>query len=86
MDSRKITTEPIELKDLMALASFKTLSNFDTSSIAYRSDDVEPLLEDVSNEFMIQFKENLKEYFETQKKLLITEALFDQTQFHQSED
>lgn len=86
MDSKKIKTGSVELKDLMALASFKTLSNFDTSSIAYRSENADQLIEDVSNEFMIQFKENLNEYYETQKKLLITEALFDQTQFHQSED
>lgn len=86
MESRKIKTGSVELKDLMALASFKTLNNFDTSSIAYRSEDADQLIEDVSNEFMIQFKENLNEYYETQKKLLITEALFDQTQFHQSED
>lgn len=82
MDSRKIKTGSIELTELMALASFKTLSNFDTSSIAYRSEDADQLIEDISNEFMIQFKENLNEYYETQKKLLITEALFDQTQFH----
>ena len=44
-------SDKIEILDLLALASFKTLQNFDTSSIHYHLNDEDGLVEEVSQAF-----------------------------------
>lgn len=79
-------SDKIEILDLLALASFKTLQNFDTSSIHYHLNDEDGLVEEVSQAFQKQFKENFKECYSTQKRLIGAAMALDQLHYQQSED
>lgn len=49
----------INMDELMVLASYKTLKNFDSSDLKYHLHDITGMIEDISEEFKKQFNENL---------------------------
>lgn len=53
----------IKMDELMIIASHKTLSNFDSSNLQYHLHDIQGTIEDLSEEFKKQFKDNLLEAY-----------------------
>lgn len=72
----------IELKDLMALASYRTLESFDASSLKDYGSDDESMIKDVADGFSSQFKINLQQIFQEQLILVSSLETLNQLDVH----
>lgn len=66
---------PIELKDLMVLASYNTLKSFDSSGLNYHLEDNEGLLNEIVEKYSAEFRTNLFDLFEKRMLLIPIDQL-----------
>lgn len=62
----------IQLKELMTLAAYKSLLEFDSSNLSYRDNDIEGLIDQISSQFSEQFKDNLTYYYDEEMEKITT--------------